>query len=813
MSVRWATAVSWAALLVVAFARPGVAADLVLEGEWTVVRSDQPKGRNGLTKGFAGVADVLCEVLGESVGVKARSVVEGQQPPGPGHRIFIGAPFAEAAGLMPADFKGYDWGIAEKDGDLYFFGRDRLGARPYSESGCVLPSALAAIKFMRERIGVLFLMPGRIGREIPKLDRLTVPKGYFRRGTVKADFQCGRGYDFAYNMANNIYGSGVAFSYGGHTYPSACPRDKYGETHPEYFARDKQGKPIWSDPGHQACCVSNPGFRRLLYEELLRRYDAGAEICQLGQNDGPADRCCCENCYNLYGTGDDWCEKLWLLHTDIAKQLLKDRPGKIVHIMCYGATANPPKTFKVFPSNVMIEVCRYGVDDMKKWDGYTVPHGFTFYIYNWGWYPILGFTPKRSVAGLVDQVQRFHHYGMKGIYRCGYGEMFGMEGPTYWAFNHLVEDPNVNIPATLATYYRGAFGPAAGAMRRFYEDLEAPLAEVEKLNSTKASDLVESTIKRTKRRDPIDSLATVYTPARVARMDAALKEAEETKGLSAKQIRRLELVRTEWNYVRNVGSIAYMYRNFRENSSRELCFRIFDALRTRNAMIEELFPNGKMRKVKGWPEIALFGNPPKEHFQQNGRLSAPIRVPLCWNVERMAKYRIVPNERMTPEERAAELKAAGLKPITTFSLFKGDKIPGVFFEPYPDGTGFRFGQGTNKHVRVIAYVGEKQGLLPGRTYRISWLARWENVNALKSWHGFYFSASYGKRTKESKHIVEEPDGTPHYGTSPGWTRESVVMTIHDIPRFTSEFTFRFWGGTDGVAEVRDVAIEEVEPDK
>ena len=166
MSVRWATTVSCAAFLAVAFVRPGLAADLVLEGEWTVVRPDQPKGRNGLTKGFSGVADVLCEVLGESVGVKARSVVEGQQPPGPGHRIFIGAPFAEAAGLMPADFKGYDWGIAEKDGDLYFFGRDRLGARPYSESGCVLPSALAAIKFMRERIGVLFLMPGRIGREI-----------------------------------------------------------------------------------------------------------------------------------------------------------------------------------------------------------------------------------------------------------------------------------------------------------------------------------------------------------------------------------------------------------------------------------------------------------------------------------------------------------------------------------------------------------------------------------------------------------------------------------------------------------------------
>ena len=154
-----------------------VADDLVLEGEWTVVRPEYPKENNGLTKGFVGVANLLCEVLGESVGVKVRTVIGGKQPPGPGRRIFLGERFAEAAGLMPADFKGYDWGIAEKDGDLYFFGRDRTGANPRVESRCVIPSALAAAKFMRQEMGVLFLMPGKIGREVPKLNRLAVPKG------------------------------------------------------------------------------------------------------------------------------------------------------------------------------------------------------------------------------------------------------------------------------------------------------------------------------------------------------------------------------------------------------------------------------------------------------------------------------------------------------------------------------------------------------------------------------------------------------------------------------------------------------------
>ena len=816
MSVRWATAVSWAALLVVAFARPGVAADLVLEGEWTIVRPEYPKENNGLTKGFVGEANVLCEVLGESVGVKARSVVEGQQPPGPGHRIFIGAPFAEAAGLMPADFKGYDWGIAEKDGDLYFFGRDRTGANPREPNCCVMPSALATAQFMRHRIGVLFLMPGNIGREVPKLERLSVPKGYSRRGTVTAPFQTGRAYDYPYNMANNIYGRGAAHTYGGHTYPAACPREKYFKTHPEYFAKNAKGDAIWGGShGCQAYCISNPEFRRLVYEEMLKRYDAGAEICQLGQNDGSAHECRCKACHDLYGTGDDWCEKIWLYHKEIAERIMKDRPGKIVHIMCYGDTANPPKTFKVFPPNVMIEVCRHTDDDMKKWDGYTVPHGFTYYIYNWSWYPILGFTPKRSIAGLVRQVKRFHKYGMKGIYRCGYGEMFGMEGPAYWVFNHLVENPDINVRGALAQYYGGAFGPASQPMKRFYEDLEEPLAEVERRNSTKASDLVEGTIKRTKRRDPVEALSTVYTPERVARMDAALKEAETTPGLSEKQVRRLELVRTEWNYVRNVGTIARMYKAFRENPTKAGCDEILAALRVRNKMVEEFFPNGKMRRMKGWPEVLLFGNPPLEHFKVNGRLGAPIYDPLAWDVDRMIKYRIVPNEKMTPDERAAEMKAAGLKPITGFAIRKEDFTPekGTFFEPYPDHTGFRFGQGSNGHVRVSARIGPKQGLLAGKTYKVTWLTRWENVNVEHPWHGYYFTAMFDtwRQDGKDKCMLQQPKQPLHDGTSDGWLRESGVMTICDKPGFTSEFTFRFWRGTNGVAEVRDVTIEEVEP--
>ena len=84
----------------------------------------------------------------------------------------------------------------------------------------------------------------------------------------------------------------------------------------------------------------------------------------------------------------------------------------------------------------------------------------------------------------------------------------------------------------------------------------------------------------------------------------------------------------------------------------------------------------------------------------------------------LRRTRIVPGQRMTPEERLAEIARAGLKPLTGFKPI-GTGTGGSTFEAYPDGTGFRFTQGTNQHVRVYKSVGAKEGLLPGRTYLIS----------------------------------------------------------------------------------------------
>lgn len=795
------------AALLVAVSTAAVASEFRPGEDWAIAYA--PSGGNGVERGMRDAALALRSVIQEAFGV---SVPVSTNAGDAARAFYLGRAFAEKAGLPCDGFVGWDNAIAERGGSFYFYGNDRTGARPQYATGCVVPSALAAVRFMKDYLGVLFVMPGAVGREVPRRESFSFPDGGVDRGSVRSEYQIGRNFDYAYNLANGIYGGGTLYSYGGHTYPVACPRKTYFKTHPEYFAMKADGTRVWGgSDGCQPYCISNPGFRRLLYDELLRRYDEGADIVQLAQNDGPVG-CACAECRALYGTGDDWGEKTWLFHREIAERILKDRPGKLVHIISYGDTDEPPKSFRVFPPNVLIEVARYSDKDMRRWDGYVVPHGFTYYVYNWSWYPLLGFTPKRSVAGLVDQIRVFNRYGMKGIYRCGYGEMFGMEGPAYWVYNTLVGDPGADVAAALETYYRGAFGAAAPAMRRFYEDLEKPLSEVERLNSTKASDLVESTLRLAKGKDPVAALAHVYTPQRRVRMDAALAEAERTPGLSEKQRKRLCLVRTEWDYVRNVGAIAYDYVEYLKHPTFAACQEILGLLDERKRIIDMNFPEGKVRAVPGWHELRLFGSPPLSQFRVNGRLGARIEKPLLWDVEKMRRWRIVPGERMTPEERRAEIEKAGLKPLTGFRPVDAS-LPGATFKEYPDGTGFTFGQGTNQHVRVMKRMGAAEGVHPGKTYRITWLTRWEDVHADRSWRGYYFSADCKPLKYRASGIptsLKIPENPLHSGDSRGWVRESGVMTVCDEPGFASDFIFRFWGGRDGIAEVRDVTIEEME---
>lgn len=577
----------------------------------------------------------LSAALKESVGLDV-PVVSAAKFPERAHAIRLGLAAAQSAGLCAEPPKGMENVIAEKNGDLYLFGTDRPGRRdqrnlPYWK--CQLPTVRAVARFMEQHMNVRFLAPGRTGMDCVKLEKVVVPDGLRSCEVPRITVCYGRKTTLMNDIANGVFGSGVYHSYGGHTYDAACPPEKHYKDHPEYFGLI-QGRRTITPRACVPLCVSNPAVEDLIVAEMLRQYDAGCEVCQLGQQDGWR-ACQCERCRTFMDVTpeDDWCEKLWRFHVKIAKRIERLRPGKIVHILCYGPTAvHPPRAFRTFPSNVMVEMCGPSEKMFADWADYEVPHGFTVYTYLWGTYPVLGFTAKHSYASCADFARMLVRNRVHGMYRCGYGEFYGMEGPAYWVFNRTLLDPEADTAKLVDEYCARMYGPAAGAMRKFHDILDARLRTVEALIAA-----VKKPVVRFGQVPldipPTDLLAMAYGGDTIKRMDSWLAYAE-TLAKTDKQRRRLKLVRAEFDYAKNLGRIAALYQAWQVVPTDDLRGQIGLLLRERkDIMAKILRGKSRIQPFPDWPEVTFMGGEgvTAGELLHNGSLKATIHAPLTWD--------------------------------------------------------------------------------------------------------------------------------------------------------------------------------------
>lgn len=257
----------------------------------------------------------------------------------------------------------------------------------------------------------------------------------------------------------------------------------------------------------------------MIYREMLKWLDKGYSAVELAQTDGYKP-CECQNC-KKYGNVKDAGEKLWILHRKLAKKLKKDRPGKKVIIISYGPTVFPPETFKDFPDNVIIELCSYSPENFQRWSKYKVPGGFMTYVYNWGYYQSAGLTPKRTPAFSCEQTKLFFRNKVQGVYLCGFGELFGLEGPAYYAYGRSFDMPEDSKPLLLTDEYcRAGFGKAYVPMKKFYDVLFKRLELY-----SEASSYSDSKIALT--RSPRVILAYNYSPDVLQTMETNLQRAEK----------------------------------------------------------------------------------------------------------------------------------------------------------------------------------------------------------------------------------------------------------------------------------------------
>ena len=640
------------------------------KSDWQIVVPD--KSDHKLTEKYLMEAALaLQEAFLEGAGVKLPVLKESQQLPGKPAFHIGSTREAAKAGIACDSFRDFNSRITVTPKRIFLSGRDRYAsihtnkyatAAVYRHYLCQLGSVKAVAEFMKRYLKTRFLMPGQIGTTTPAFRNLALETGKTAI-TPKLRYAAGRASALMYDYANGYYGYGEYFSYGGHSYYHAVSAGLYGKSNPEYFRMDKDGQRV-SAGGH--LCYSNPKVQELFVQELLKRFRSGADVCQLAQTDGMIP-CLCPECAKLGGPDATIGEKLWIVHRKVAEKVYKIMPEKTVHIISYAETALPPQSFKEFPPNVMIELCTYTPEDFRLWEKIKVPKGFTTYIYNWGCYNQTGFAPKRTPEFAVKQAKEFLERKISGVYRCGFGENFGLEGPTYYAYGQAFEGTALTHQELFDEYCRFNYQEAAAAMRAFHRLINQQSAVYCLLSTNEIGSVKKNHLPR----DPRALMTSLYPVPLLKTLESKLAAAEKVK-VSPKVKKRIEAVRAEFNYLKQLVSTLHTYSYYQLAPSSETFDKLAVEVKAFRKLVNSYYHKGTLKPFPGWPEFQLFGNSSRELLAANGRLSAGIGSPLCWNTDSLKKMNYLPGAKVPALE---VFPAAGKVEFNSFEEGVWKKAP------------------------------------------------------------------------------------------------------------------------------------------
>ncbi|MFC1454199.1 DUF4838 domain-containing protein, partial [Verrucomicrobiota bacterium] len=527
--------------------------------------------------------------------------------------------------------------------------------------------------FMHKFCGTRFLTPGKLpGTEFLPMAKIAVPDDLKLRkepmvscnsgGRPKADIA-----SIALNFFNNVMTEFFA-----HTHQIVIKPALYAEKHPEYFALEKNGQRMVKGPH---LCYSNKDVQELIYQDMLRSFDAGYPAYASMQADGFTP-CRCEDCKKMFDT-DNWGEKLWLLNKKWAERLLKDRPGKAIIVGAYTVTEKPPQSFKKFPPNLMVST-RSTEEALKQWDEWEIPAGFTAYLHAWGGYHLGGYTPVRTPLYSEKVVKLYEKYNVKGVgLDSPPATMWMLEGPAVYVYSRMFDDVTTNSALKLVDeYIKASYGKAAPAMTRFFDVLHHTLeiyAEVfgvdngtfqgyKRANGRWGRYLTSQTKLRL--------IGFLYPPETLDLLESHMAQAEKTTGLNDKNKLRLALARREFDYLKSTARVVHMYNAFLTQQDKKTFDQLLTEMEKREKMILQWYNTSKDYNPKrygpgiylqkpianNWSKYIGSGGHYNTHLLQNGGsyLGTPV-PPFTWNIAKMRKAPMFEPKKLTVKKTAEPL--------------------------------------------------------------------------------------------------------------------------------------------------------------
>ena len=265
------------------------------------------------------------------------------------------------------------------------------------------------------------------------------------------------------------------------------------EKQPDWFAKGYEGQP-------PQMCYTNKKFIRQVVQDARDYYDGKGKLpgaVAAGDYFGlvPMDNvsyCKCSTCQKWFNREDaenrqfsngKWSDYVYEFVNQVARELRKSHPDKILSTLAYADNAYPPHKIKLEP-NVSVGFCLHvrnlwckSLQDndwklVKDWMENDPGRRYFLFLYycfpvenaqNSGFHCFPGFFAH----GIDYAFKLYAKYKVRGVDFCG----FGQDVEAYVSFK-LLDDPSLNVDRLLDDYFTRQYGPAAVPMKALYLEIE-----------------------------------------------------------------------------------------------------------------------------------------------------------------------------------------------------------------------------------------------------------------------------------------------------------------------------------------------------
>lgn len=356
--------------------------------------------------------------------------------------------------------------------------------------GATGPAVGHANEDFLHRLGWRQFFPGETWEVVPRLENPVVALDEFQAPAFGIQRNIWYGFgaygpsrgDRATWVRRNRLGGAVPISIG-HTW-HGLDRERDFAANPEWFAlvdgRRRNSKP----------CYSHPEVIARAVEFALGRADAGAAMVSMSPPDG-LNYCECEKCFAVFQGGEPvakrgtWfavrpdglevnvtSETLFAMVNRVAAAVAEKYPRTLIGCYAYSAYSHPP-SFPLHPNVYIQTTTAYRRTDLtleeqlvvfgERVANVGIREYYSVYQWDWDWPNPGKLAPER----LARDLSLFSRNNVTAV-NAEASNNWAPRGLGYYLAARLMWDLDTDITATLADFYHLAFGPAAGAMERYY---------------------------------------------------------------------------------------------------------------------------------------------------------------------------------------------------------------------------------------------------------------------------------------------------------------------------------------------------------